>query len=64
MVQDRERSMSGPMRWVMFFSVIVLAGAGIVALWGGLSLQLLKAVASFAIVALAALALWAAARRG
>jgi hypothetical protein len=64
MVLDRERSMSGPMRWVMFFSVIVLAGAGIVALWGGLSLQLLKAVASFAIVALAALALWAAARRG
>lgn len=51
--------MAGPMRWVLFFAVIVVAGAGVTALWAGLSEELLKAVASFAIVALAGLALWA-----
>ena len=51
--------MAGPMRWVMFFAVIVLAGAGIVALWGGWSEDLLKSVATFAIIALAGLALYA-----
>ncbi len=51
--------MTGPMRWVLFFAVIVLAGAGVTALWAGLSAELLKAVASFAIVALAGVALWA-----
>ena len=56
--------MSGPMRWVMFFAVIVLAGAGVAALWGGLSIELVKAVASFAIVAIASLALWSIARSG
>lgn len=51
--------MSGPMRWVLFFAVIVLAGAGVTALWVGLSEDLLKAVVSFAIVAVAAVALYA-----
>ena len=51
--------MSGPMRWVMFFVVIVLAGAGVVALWGGWSQEMLKSVATFAIIALAGLALYA-----
>jgi len=51
--------MSGPMRWVLFFSVIVFAGAGVTALWVGLSADLLKAVVSFAIVAIAAVALYA-----
>ncbi len=49
----------GAMRWVLFFAVIVLAGAGVTALWGGFSPELLKAVATFAIVALGALALFA-----
>lgn len=51
--------MSGPMRWILFFSVIVLAGAGVTALWAGLSEDLLKAVVSFAVVAIAAVALYA-----
>ena len=51
--------MSGPMRWVMFFTVIVLAGAGVVALWFGFTPELVKAVSTFAIIALAGLALWA-----
>lgn len=51
--------MSGPMRWVLFFSVIVLAGAGVTALWAGLSADLLKAVVSFAIIAIASVALFA-----
>ena len=55
--------MSGPIRWVVFFAVIVLAGAGVTAMWAGLSAELLKAVASFAIVALAGVALWALAAR-
>lgn len=55
----REPSMSGPMRWVMFFAVVVLAGAAVTALWAGLSADLLKAVVSFAVVALAAVALYA-----
>lgn len=55
--------MSGPMRWVLFFAIITLAGAGITALWVGLSLDLLKSLASFAIVALAALALYAVAAK-
>ncbi|MEK7266511.1 MAG: hypothetical protein AAB227_10475 [Pseudomonadota bacterium] len=55
--------MAGPVRWMMFFGVIVLAGAGVTALWAGLSAELLKAVASFAIVALAGVALWALAAK-
>lgn len=51
--------MSGPMRWVLFFAVIVLAGAGVTALWAGLSEELLKAVVSFAILAVTAVALYA-----
>jgi len=51
--------MSGPMRWVLFFAVIVLAGAGVTALWVGLSADLLKAIVTFAIIAVAAVALYA-----
>lgn len=51
--------MSGPMRWVLFFAVIVLAGAAVTALWAGLSEELLKAIVSFAVVAIAAVALYA-----
>ncbi len=51
--------MSGPMRWVLFFAVIVLAGAAVTALWAGLSAELLKAVVSFAVVVLAAVSLYA-----
>ena len=51
--------MTGPMRWVLFFAVIVLAGAGVTALWAGLSAELLKAVVTCAIIAIAAVALYA-----
>ncbi|MEZ5922239.1 MAG: hypothetical protein R3C60_12940 [Parvularculaceae bacterium] len=51
--------MTGPMKWILFFGVIVFAGAGVTALWAGLSIELLKAVVSFAIVAIAAVALYA-----
>ncbi|MCB2097998.1 MAG: hypothetical protein AB7F91_12710 [Parvularculaceae bacterium] len=51
--------MTGPMRWVLFFAVIVLAGAGVTALWVGLSAELLKAVVTCAIIAIAAVALYA-----
>lgn len=51
--------MSGPMRWVVFFAIIVLAGAGVTALWVGFTPELVKAVTTFAIIALAGLALWA-----
>jgi len=47
------------MRWVLFFAVIVLAGAGVTALWVGLSAELLKAVVTCAIIAIAAVALYA-----
>lgn len=50
--------MSGPMRWFLFFAVIVLAGAGVTALWIGLSADLLKAVVTFAIIAVASVALY------
>ncbi|MFZ5617975.1 MAG: hypothetical protein ACOZAA_11735 [Pseudomonadota bacterium] len=55
--------MSGPMRWVLFFAVIVLAGAGVTALWAGLSEDLLKALVSFAVVGIAAVALYALTRK-
>lgn len=51
--------MAGPIRWFLFFAVIVLAAAGVTALWVGWSEAMLKGVASFAIVALAFLSLWA-----
>jgi hypothetical protein len=54
-----EGTLSGPLRWVTFFAVIVLAGAGVTALWVGLTPELVKAVTTFAIIALAGLALWA-----
>jgi hypothetical protein len=55
--------MSGPVRWVLFCSIIVLAGAAIFALWGGLTPDLIRAVATFAIVMLAAVALFGVGRR-
>lgn len=55
--------MSGPMRWAMFFAIIVLGGAGVVALWSGLSIELLKAVATFAILGLASFALYGVAAK-
>lgn len=51
--------MAGPVRWVLFFSVIIAAVAGVAALWVGLTLELVKALASFAIVMIAAIALYA-----
>lgn len=51
--------MAGPMRWVLFFGVIVLAGAAVTALWGGFTEDLMKALVSFAVVAIAAVALYA-----
>lgn len=55
--------MSGPMRWVLFFSVIILAGAAVTALWAGFSEDLLKAVVSFAVAGLAAVAVYALNRK-
>lgn len=51
--------MAGPMRWVLFFSVIAAAAAGVAALWMGWTPDLQKALASFAIVTIAAIALYA-----
>lgn len=51
--------MGGSMRWVLFFAVIVLAGAAVTALWAGWSEDLLKAVVTFAVVTLAFVALYA-----
>lgn len=59
----KEAAMSGPMRWAMFFAIIVLGGAGVVALWSGLSIELLKAVATFAILGLASFALYGVAAK-
>jgi len=58
-----EYVVSGPVRWVLFMSIIVLAGAAIFALWGGLTPELLRAVATFAIIMLAAVGLFAVGRR-
>ncbi|NWG92383.1 MAG: hypothetical protein HXY21_07715 [Parvularculaceae bacterium] len=55
--------MSGLIRWFLFFAVIILAGAGVTALWAGMSEDLLKAVVTFAIVAIAFVALFALGRR-
>jgi hypothetical protein len=52
------------MRWLMFFIVVVIAGAAVTALWAGLSAELLKAVVTFAVIALAVMALWGLSRRG
>lgn len=51
--------MAGPLRWVLFFSVIVLAGAAVTALWVGWSAEMTKALASFAILTIAFIALYA-----
>lgn len=51
--------MAGPMRWVLFFSVIIVAAAGVAALWIGWTPELTKALVSFAIVMIAAIALYA-----
>ena len=55
--------MSGSMRWVLFFSVIFLAGASLYALWAGVSMDLLKAVVSFAIIVMTGAALYGLGRR-
>lgn len=54
--------MSGTIRWVALFAVVVLAGAGIYALWGGVTEALLKTLASFSIVAIALVAVVALGR--
>ena len=51
--------MAGPMRWVLFFSVIFAAAAGVAALWIGWTPEIEKALASFAILTIAAIALYA-----
>ncbi len=51
--------MAGPMRWVLFFSVIIAAAAGIAALWMGWTPELKKALVTFAIVTIASIALYA-----
>jgi hypothetical protein len=55
--------MAGPLRWVLFFAVIILAGAAVTALWVGWSEDLLKSLVTFAVVALAFVALFALAKR-
>lgn len=55
--------MTGPIRWVLFFAVIVLAGAAVTALWAGMSEDLLKAVVTFAVVTIVFVALYALAKR-
>lgn len=51
--------MAGPLRWALFFTVIVAAGGGVAALWIGWTPDLMKGLASFAIVTIAAIALYA-----
>ncbi|MFN0022402.1 MAG: hypothetical protein ACKVS5_00720 [Parvularculaceae bacterium] len=51
--------MAGPMRWVLFFGVIVMAAAGVAALWMGFTEGLIKAIVSCALIAVAAIALYA-----
>jgi hypothetical protein len=55
--------MSGPIRWFLFFAVIMLAGACVTALWAGMSEDLLKAFITFALVAIAFVALFALGRK-
>lgn len=55
--------MSGSMRWVAFFSIIFLACTALYALWAGLSMELLKAVVSFAIIVFASVAAFGVTRR-
>ncbi len=55
--------MAGPIRWVLFFSVIVLAAAAVTALWAGVTEDLLKAVVTFAVVVIAFVALFVLTRR-
>lgn len=55
--------MTGPIRWVLFFAVIILAGAAVTALWAGWSEDLLKSVVTFAVVTIAFVALYALSRK-
>lgn len=55
--------MAGPIRWVLFFAVIILAGAAVTALWAGWSEDLLKSVVTFAVVTIAFVALYALSRK-
>lgn len=50
--------MAGPFRWLAFFATIIVAAAGIYAIWFGVSEGLMKALATFAVIALGALALF------
>lgn len=55
--------MSAPMKWLIFFSTIVLAGAAVVVVWtGDFSEGLVKALASFIVLAGATFALHALGR--
>lgn len=54
--------MTGPLRWVAFFAVIVFACAGVYAIWGGITEGLVKALGSFGVLGLGALALYGVAR--
>lgn len=58
--------MSAPMKWLAFVSTLVFALAAIVVLWtGAFSAEMIKALASFAILAVATFALHAiGGRRG
>lgn len=51
------------MRWLLMFAVVVFGAAGVYALWGGVTVLLLKGVATCAILALSVLALYAVSRR-
>lgn len=51
------------LRWLLFFTVIVLAGASVTALWVGMSGDLLKVVVTFAVIAIAFVALYALNRK-
>jgi hypothetical protein len=56
--------LSGVIRWIAFFAAIVFAGAGVYAIWGGVTEGLVKALGSFGVVALGALALYGVAKSG
>ncbi|MEQ8179102.1 MAG: hypothetical protein RIC52_02960 [Amphiplicatus sp.] len=57
--------MSAPMKWLVFSVTIVIALAAILVVWTGeVTQELIKAIASFAILAAAAFALNAAGRKG
>ncbi|MEQ8935688.1 MAG: hypothetical protein RIE56_07840 [Amphiplicatus sp.] len=57
--------MSAPMKWLVFSVMIVIALAAILVVWTGeVTQELIKAIASFAILAAAAFALNTVGRKG